>query len=715
MKHRLFFLIFMFVFACGNLKAELLTDILSGKYKPEQLPQMQSMPDGERYAILEDSLILAYSYKTGMLTDTLFDIHNTQTTTLDSIQGFLLSPDERFLLVYNGKEQIYRRSFKANYYLYDRQNRYLAPLSEQMPVQSPVFSPNGKYIAFSRNYNLFIYKLDFSSEVQVTTGGGKGRILNGLPDWLYEEEFGTTCLYSFSSDSKQLAYVRLDEGEVNDFYWQDMLTEGLPENNNIRYARAGEKNSKAILLIYDVYYKATKHIPADVEYIPRIRWTNQPDELAVFALNRQQNKMDMWIVNTRTTVNKKFYTEENENGWVDYSNIDEWHFLSDNSYIAVTDSSGYRQAYLYSPLGQLKQQLTFGNQDVTRVYGFNEEENTLFYQVATTPLTRDLYSYNLKKQRLTCLTQDKGWHEAVFSKNLKYYLDNYCTAKSANIYTLYDFTGKRLRLLKDNNELDEMVKENNLSEKIFFNFATERGDTLNAWMLAPNDMDSSKQYPVVVMQYSGPCSQQVTDRFKVDWEHYLASQGYIVVCCDPRGTDGRGKEWREQTYMHLGTKEVEDQISLARHIQEKPFVKKDKIGVWGWSYGGFMTLMLLSAHNTPFCCGIAVAPVTDFRLYDSAYTERYMRTPQSNMDAYKAIDLTQKANQLNGKLLIVHGLADDNVHAQNTLKYIDALIQAGKQFEMQLYPDDNHFLRKRNNYQHLYQKKMEFFNKYLKN
>ena len=303
----------------------------------------------------------------------------------------------------------------------------------------------------------------------------------------------------------------------------------------------------------------------------------------------------------------------------------------------------------------------------------------------------------------------------MFSKNLKYYLDNYCTAKSANIYTLYDFTGKRLRLLKDNNELDEMVKENNLPEKIFFNFATERGDTLNAWMLAPNDMDSSKQYPVVVMQYSGPCSQQVTNRFKVDWEHYLASQGYIVVCCDPRGTDGRGKEWREQTYMHLGTKEVEDQISLARHIQEKPFVKKDKIGVWGWSYGGFMTLMLLSAHNTPFCCGIAVAPVTDFRLYDSAYTERYMRTPQSNMDAYKAIDLTQKANQLNGKLLIVHGLADDNVHAQNTLKYIDALIQAGKQFEMQLYPDDNHFLRKRNNYQHLYQKKMEFFNKYLKN
>lgn len=416
----------------------------------------------------------------------------------------------------------------------------------------------------------------------------------------------------------------------------------------------------------------------------------------------------MWFVNTRSTVNKKVYTEENEDGWVDYSLIDEWQWLEDNSFVMLSERSGFKQAYLYSPLGQLRQQLTDGQRDVTRIYGYNEDQKTVFYQVAETPLTRSIWSYNLKKDKHTLLSPDEGWHEASFSKGCNYFIDNYSTHRAANIYTLYDYSGKRLRLLKDNNDLDTMVRELALPEKQFFSFVTERGDTLNAWMLLPVDLDSTKQYPLLITQYSGPGSQQVYNRFRIDWEYYLATQGYVVACCDPRGTDGRGRAWREQTYMHLGQKEVEDQLSFARYMQDKEFVRRDRVGIWGWSYGGFMTLMCMSAFNTPFRCGIAVAPVTDFRLYDSAYTERFMRTPQSNMDSYKAINLPDMAERLQGRLLIVHGLADDNVHCQNTLKYIDALVRAGKQFDMQIYPDDNHFLRKRGNYLHLYNKKLEF-------
>lgn len=701
-----------------SLSADLLTDILSGEYRTKAIPEMCSMDDGEQYAALEDGKVIAYDYRSGKQTEVLFDKSNTKLTQIDSLQGFLLSPNPRYLLVYNHKQQIYRRSFKADYYLFDRQRGELRPLSDTLPVQAPVFSPDGKYIAFSRDNNLYIHKLDFGTEVAVTTDGKQGCILNGTPDWLYEEEFSTTCLYAFSPDSKQLAFVRLDESEVPEFTWQNVLSERPNEIHSLKYPAAGQTNAKATVVVYDTYYKSLKTIDLKGEkdiYIPRIKWTQASDKLAVFRLNRNQNKLEMLLANPKSTVVTPCYTEENKQGWVDYQCVDEWQFLADGSFLVVNETDGYRHAYLYSATGQKQRQLTKGQFDVTRVYGYSETTGTLYYQAALpSPLERHIYALNIKKNTTTLLTPDAGFHAAVFNKALTFFVDNYSSLTTPNVYTLYDQKGKKIRVLEDNQALSSKWANLKLPQKKFFAFQTERGDSLNGWMLLPEGFTEQTQYPVLMVQYSGPESQQVLNRWTIDWDYYLATQGYIVACVDGRGTGARGRAFRQQTYKHIGIMEAEDQVSAAVYMQSLPYVAADRIGIWGWSYGGFMTLLSMSQPDAPYRCGIAVAPVTDFRLYDSAYTERFMQRPQTNEQGYKAIDLPSMADQLNGRLLIVHGLTDDNVHCRNTWLYIDALVRAGKQFDMQVYPDDNHFLRKRGNYQHLYQRKFLFLEDNLK-
>ena len=635
---------------------------------------------------------------------------------------------ERYRLEYENKQQLFRHSFLADYYLIDTHKNTRIRMCEQ-PVRDAVISPNGKYVVYAKaDNNLYIYKIDFKTEVPITTDTNTD-IFNGIADWLYEEEFGITRLFAFSPDSKMVAFVRLNETGVPAFEWQTMLGSGVqgsyPELHSLRYPRAGEQNAKASVCVYDIHYKSIKtmQLPEDKEYyVSRLRWGVQPAatkaepqptaDLMLMLMNRDQTQMKVLKANAKSTVTKNFYEEESKQYYVNFELFDEWQWLQDGRVIVLSEKNGWMQAYLYSAQGMEQKLLTPEARDVMRLYGFDEKAQTLYYQAAPTSLTRQAYAYNLRKGTTTQLTTGEGTHALTFSKDWKQYIDCYQSLHTPNRYTLYKATGNgqwaKDRVVLNNDSVAAAWQATGLPNKEFLTITTERGDVLNAWRVLPVGFDENKKYPVVMMQYSGPSSQRVTDTWRKRFAHYLAAQGYLVVCADPRGTHARGREWRNATYMQLGQKEAEDQISVAKYLKSLPYVDGDRIALCGWSYGGYQTIMSMSTPGALWKCGIAIAPVTSWRLYDSAYTERYMRRPQVNDYGYEGTDLMKKAAQLQGKLLLVHGLADDNVHAQQSWLYVNALVQAGKQFEMQFYPDDNHFLRNGANYEHLHKRILGF-------
>ena len=640
---------------------------------------------------------------------------------------------ERYRLEHKNKQKLFRHSFFADYYLIDTQKNDTIPLSD-VPVRDAAMSPNGKYVVYAKaDNNLYIYKVDFKTEVAITTTDNP-EIFNGISDWLYEEEFGTTGLFAFSPDSKQLAFVRLDETEVPTFQWQTYLEDengkvkspkGLyPTLHSLRYPKAGEQNASATICVYDIHYKTirTMQLPEHMDgYLPRIRWTQlskptkkdeQPSsDLVILHLNRDQNKMDVLKGNPKSTICHPFYNEESKKYFVNYELFDQWQWLSDNRVIVVSEQGGYTQAYLYSSQGIEQRLLTPEERDVTKIYGYDEATQTLYYQAAPTPMSRHAYALNVRKNITTQLTQGDGTHDLHFSADMRRYIHCYHSANMPHKYTLCDVKGENDKVLLENDSILQAWKALGVNEKEFFTITTERGDVLNAWRILPKNFDETKKYPVVMLQYSGPTSQRVLNNWRKRFGYSLADAGYIVVCADGRGTGARGREWRNATYMQLGVKEAEDQMSVAQYLQTLPYVDGERIAICGWSYGGYQTLMCLSKQSDKsplFKCGIAIAPVTSWRLYDSAYTERFMRRPQVNDFGYEGTDLMKMASELTGNLLLVHGLADDNVHAQNTLLYTDALVKAGKQFEMQLYVDDNHSIRKPANYAHLHHRIMLF-------
>ena len=650
----------------------------------------------------------------------------------------------RYKLDWENKRQLFRHSFFADYYLIDTQKNTRVRLSDG-PIRDAQMSPNGKYVVYAKaDNNLYIYKVDFNTEIPITTDANP-EIFNGVADWLYEEEFGITSLFAFSPDSKMVAFVRLNETDVPAFEWQTMLGAGqlvmgdktsYPELHSLRYPRAGERNAKASVCVYDIHYKSirTMQLPNDNDlYVPRLRWGIQPiaskeepqpvADLIMLLLNRDQNKMQVLKGNPKSTITQFFYEEVSKQYYVNYELFDQWQWLNDGRVIVLSEKNDWMQAYLYSVQGLEQKCLTPTACDVMRVYGFDEKTHTLYYQAAPTPLTRQAYAYNLRKGTTTQLTTGEGTHALTFSEDMKQYIDCYQSINTPNRYTLYKAMGNgqwaKDKVLLSNDSIAAAWQAAGLPNKEFFTITTERGDVLNAWRVLPVGFDASKKYPVVMMQYSGPSSQRVTDTWRKRFAHYLAAEGYLVVCADGRGTNARGRAWRNATYMQLGQKEAEDQISVAKYLQTLPYVDADKMALCGWSYGGYQTLVCMSAqanlstsehlNSLPiFKCGIAIAPVTSWRLYDSAYTERYMRRPQVNDAGYEKTDAMKQAAQLQGKLLLVHGLADDNVHAQQSWLYVHALVQAGKQFEMQFYPDDNHFLRKGANYEHLHNRILGF-------
>ena len=724
---RTFFFILLFTIIPYTF-ADLLTDITDGKYKAKTIANMKSMNDGEHYTLLENNrLIVRYSFKTGKVLDTIFNAATSKLNQLDQITGYEFSPNELKILVFNKQKFRYRRTFTADYFVFDVKRNELKPLSENGPQEVPLFSPDSRYIAFARENNLFLHKLDFGTESAITKDGEFGKIINGTPDWVYEEEFVNTRYFVFSPDSKLLAFVRFDETAVPSYQMQRYLESPLKQDEmplypvfqSFKYPKPGQPNSKVSVCVYDDFYKSVRTINLGVDdaefYIPRIKWTKEQDKLAVFVLNRNQNRLDMIYSHPKSLVSKLILRDEDKY-YVDFENIDDVNFSDDGKFFTfVSERNGWRHAYLYNVNGTLQKQLTLGNFDVTKVYGYDDVKQTLYYQsTENSPLQRDVYSVDTKGKK-TLLTDGKGTHSAVFSATYAYFSDNASSLNKPNITYMRNSKGEILRILEDNATLMAEFNALNLPKKEFFSFTTSEGVTLNGWMLKPSNSNSQQSYPTLMVQYSGPNSQDVKDSWNVGWEYFLASQGYVVASVDGRGTAARGTEFRKSTYMRLGVLETKDQVEAAKYLGKQSFVDKNRIGIWGWSYGGFMTLNAMSTGEKIFKAGIAVAPVTDWRLYNSAYTERFMRQPKENNGGYDAGSPIKHAANLNGNVLIIHGTADDNVHVQNTYLYLDALQKADKHAELYLYTDKNHSILGKETRRHLYRKKFDFLEKNLKN
>jgi len=719
-------LFLVLIFSLQLLFANLLYDITDGKFKVQTLEMPRSMHDGENYTLMvNDKAVVKYNYKTGATVDTIFSVYKLKNSPIKQISGYEFSPNEAKLLVYTNVKKRYRRTFTAEYYVYDVKRNEIETLSEYGAQEVPLFSPDSRYIAFARDNNLFLKKLDFNTETPITKDGQVGNIINGTPDWLYEEEFTATRYFEWSPDSKMLAFVRFDESKVPQYSFIQYLDKSAEKDEltlypsivQFKYPKAGQNNSKVTVCVYDELYKNIKTVQlpdADQDfYIPRIRWTNSIDQLAIFKLNRNQNRLDMLIANPKSTLTK-LCLRQDDKYYIDYENIDYLHFSADNlTFIGVSEQDGYRHVYQYGINGIIVKQLTKGNWDVTNVYGYDETKKVLYFQSAeVSPLQRDVFAIDSKGKK-TKITDGKGTHNGNFNATFSYFIDNASSLETPNSFTLRNNTGSSIRVLENNASIANEFKALNLPKKEFFTFTTSENIKLNGWLLKPVNFDASKKYPVLMVQYSGPNSQEVLDKWNIGWEYYLSTQNYVVACVDGRGTGARGAEFRKCTYQKLNILETLDQVEAAKYLGAQSYIDKDRIGIWGWSYGGTMTLFCMTTGEKVFKVGIAVAPVTDYRFYDTAYAERFMRRPQENFKGYDLSSALLRADKLQGNLLIVHGTADDNVHTQNTMVYIDRLVAADKQFEMQLYTDKNHSILGKQTRRHLYTRMSDFLIKNL--
>lgn len=690
----------------------LLDDILSGKFASYATPKMTSTEDGEHYTYLTYNAkqIVKYSFKTGKEVDVLFDVDKARGCDFEKIDGYILSPAENKLLIYTEAEQKYRSLFKAFYWIYDIKRNLLEPLSENPGKQQcATFSPNGRMIVFGRDdNNLYLKKLDYGTEIAVTKDGKPGQIINGTPDWLYNEEFGVLKAFDWSPDSQEIAFIRFDETKVDDYsilmYPNDKKD---PYLLKYKYPRAGTENPDVSVHVYSVETKGIKKmdLPVDPEYIPRLVFTPDPTKLAIMTMGRSQNSMTMYYANPKSTVCRQIFRDENDT-FIDSDNLNQYLFTP-NHFIALSEKDGFCHVYLYTLNGVLIKQLTSGKFDVVKLYGFDTKTNTLYYQASEeSPLRREIYAVN-EKGKKNKLSLSKGLNEAFFSKKCNYFVQYHSTLNSPVTVSLHESSGKQLSVLESNEQLKSRLKSSSIPQKELMEIPSEQGN-FNAWILKPADFSPAKKYPVLLIQYNGPGFQKVLDGYEFHWEYYLASQGYIVVCADGVGTDGRGAAFRKASYLNLGIKESDSQIAVAKYLTTLSYVDKTRIGIWGRSFGGYNALMSMSRGNGIFKVGIAVAPVTDWRLYNTIYTERYMRTPNENFDGYMHTSAIELADQLQGKVLLVHGTADDNVHVQHTFDYIKRLIELDKDFDTEIIPDQGHRLNGEKTDLRLYKKMSEF-------
>ncbi|MGE4346550.1 MAG: S9 family peptidase [Flavobacteriaceae bacterium] len=684
-------ILFLFFFISVSLTAQekiTLEQIWSGYFRTQQMQELQALKNSNEYTVLNRNSIDLYDFATLEKKKILFSTKDF------SIDSYVFSEKEDKILIATNSQSIYRHSFTADYYIFDISTQKLTKFTNKK-IQEPLFSPDGEKIAYVSENNLFIFDLNTKTETKITTDGQQNHIINGITDWVYEEEFAFVRAFEWNKTGNKIAYLRFDETEVPEFS-MDVYTSGLyPSQHVFKYPKAGEKNSEVSLHIYDSNLKTSTEINLgnyNDFYIPRIKWTNDDNLLSVQVMNRHQNNLDFHFVDAKTN-STKIILNEKDDYYIEIT--DNLTFLDDNSFIWTSEKDGFNHIYHYDKNGKLIRQITKGNWDVTQFYGYDSKTKTIFYQsVENGSTNRDVYKIGLNGKNKVRLSSLNGTNKATFSPNYQFFINSYSSATEPPKYTLNEVkSGKEIKVIIDNSALKDKLKKFDLPEKEFFELTTEKGHKLNAWMIKPKNFDPNKKYPVLMHQYSGPGSQQVDNAWNSsdDYFHYMLTQeGYIIITVDGRGTGYKGAEFKKCTYKELGKYEVEDQIDAAKVIGSYSYVDASRIGIWGWSYGGFMSTNCILKGNDVFSFAIAVAPVTSWRLYDTIYTERFMQTPQENPNGYDENSPIFFANQLKGNYMIIHGSADDNVHVQNTMLMVEALIQNNKQFEWAIYPDKNH-------------------------
>ncbi len=689
----------LFLFASLSAVAQqkiTLEEIWGGAFRTKGMTELAALKNTNQYTVLNygktSSTIDLYDFATLNKVAALIDTKDF--SELQGIDSYTFSNDEKKILIANNSDQIFRHSSVSHFYIYDIASKSVTKISDDK-IQEPTFSPDGSKIAFAKENNLYVYELASKKTTQITTDGKRNAIINGITDWVYEEEFAFVRAFDWNASSDKIAFIRFDESQVPEFsmnvYGQDLY----PVTDRFKYPKAGEKNSEVSLHIYDVKTANTKKIDLgnyNDFYIARLDWTNEANTLSAQVLNRHQDNLDLLFIDGNTGA-KKVVLNEKDKAYVDVT--DNLTFLKDNSFIWTSEKDGFNHIYQYDKTGKLKNQITKGNWEVTSYYGFDENTGTIYYQsVENGSINRDVYSIKLNGSGKTRLTSSTGTNAATFSPNFQYFINSYSSAKNAPKYTLNDSkTGKIIKTIVSNEALETKLASYNLPSKEFFELTTTKGNKLNAWMIKPKDFDANKKYPVFMYQYSGPGSQQVNNDWNgADdyWFMMLSQQGYIVACVDGRGTGFKGADFKKCTQKELGKLEVEDQIDAAKLFGTYTYVDQSRIGIFGWSYGGFMASNCIFQGADVFKTAIAVAPVTSWRYYDSVYTERYMQTPQENASGYDTNSPITHVSKLKGNFLLIHGTADDNVHVQNSMKMIEALVQANKQFDWAIYPDKNH-------------------------
>jgi len=685
-------------------------------FYPKTVSGIRSMNDGLFYTTQVGNKIVKFSYKTGKEVETIFDLAQVKGDNLpNAVSDYEFSSDEKKLIITNDIEPIYRHSFTANFYVYDLQTKEMIKIFDDK-IQLATFSPLADKVAFVFKNNLYYQDLVKKQTIKVTTDGEWNNIINGAPDWVYEEEFSFSKAFEWSPNGKNIAYIRFDESKVKEF---DMTYYGTlyPKEYKFKYPKAGETNSVVEVHIFDLATK--KDIKVDVgdetdQYISRIKWTKDANILSFIRLNRLQNKFELLLADNKTGKSSVIFTEEDKN-YVEL--YDDLTFLNDGkSFIISSEKDGFKHLYLYDINGKLINQVTKGNFDIDEFLGYDNKTGLVYFtSTENSPLERQLYSIKKNGTGKKQLTTKKGTHSIDFSKSFKYYIDFYTNANTPYYITLNTSKGKEIRVLEDNKRVVDLMKSYNFVNKEFFTFKTSEGVELNGWTIKPANFDESKKYPVYMYLYGGPGSQEVTDSWNYNavWHQLLAQKGYLVVCVDNRGTGGRGADFKKITYGQLGKYETIDQIEAAKYIGKLPYADVERISIQGWSYGGYMSTLCLEKGADVFKTAIAVAPVTNWRFYDSIYTERYMGLPQSNASGYDDNSPINYTDKIKGKLLLMHGLADDNVHFQNSAELITNLINNDIQFDLMIYPNKNHGIYGGNTRYYLFTKLLNFLEENL--
>tara|TARA_R110002012_G_scaffold111393_1_gene256341 strand:- start:2567 stop:4732 length:2166 start_codon:yes stop_codon:yes gene_type:complete len=691
-------------------------EIYDGTFTVESLDKLQSMDNGKQYTILNIdrslgiSTIEKYDYKTQKKLETIV----SSSASVPFFSSYEFSEDESKLLLATAIEPIFRRSTLGYFYVYDLKSKKISAVSS-FKIQEPSLSPDGSKVAYVHNNNIFVWDIAANYTKQLTLDGVKNKIINGITDWVYEEEFAFVRAFEWNSDGSKLAFIRFDETKVPEFSMDVYGANLYQTQTKFKYPKAGEVNSKVSLHIVDLdTYDITKVDLVDPYYIPRIKWMNDPNILSVQTLNRHQNRLRLYAVNARNNT-VSIILEETDDAYV--SVTDDLTFLADDSFIWTSEKDGFKHIYLYNVDGKLMNQVTKGPWEVTKFYGYDQNEDLIYYQSTENgSINRDVYSVRSNGKNKRRLTTKLGQNTADFSANFTYFINAFSNSSTPPEYTLHNaLNGKKVKDILNNQGLISKLEDYRINSKEFSTIAIN-GNKLNMWMIKPYDFDPTKKYPLFMTQYSGPGSQKVSNSWMDTndyWFQMLANEGYIVVCVDGRGTGYKGADFKKVTYKELGKYEVEDQIAAAKKLSELSYIDESRTGIWGWSYGGFMSTNCLLKGNDTFEMAIAVAPVTSWRFYDTIYTERFMRTPQENPSGYDENSPFNYPELLKGKYLLVHGSADDNVHVQNTMRMVEALVQANKQFDWAIYPDKNHSIFGGNTRLHLYTKMTDFIKENL--